>query len=215
VRALRVLRQQGEALSARVEAELRALLAADASPAGLARAAFHAHRALDEAGEGARSLVFAPACRAGCSFCCHVHVDATHPEILAVAAHLTRTRPPAALAALRLQLAEHVRAADALDDEARWLARIPCALLGDDGRCSVYPARPLRCRAFHSCSVDPCREAFHGSAAAEPVTSPALARAHDAVEEGYARALAAAGLSTEPQRLERGLLAVLLDDAAT
>jgi hypothetical protein len=42
-----------------------------------------------------------------------------------------------------------------------------------------------------------------------PPTLPALDRAHDAVEDGYDRALAAAGLVAPPERLERGLLAVL------
>jgi Fe-S-cluster containining protein len=212
VRALQVLRRRGEARCTRVEVELGHLLAEDASPPGLIRAAAHAQRALDAAGSDTRSLVSTPACSAGCSFCCHVHVDATRPEILAIAAHLASTRSAGEIEALRRRLATHVTRVDRLDDEARWAARIPCALLGDDGRCSVYPARPLRCRAFHSCSVDPCRDAFTGSAATEPLVSPTLARAHDAVEEGYERALTAAGLSTAAERLETGLLAALDDD---
>ena len=37
-----------------------------------------------------------------------------------------------------------------LTDDERWDARIPCALLGDGGHCSIYEARPLRCRALHA-----------------------------------------------------------------
>jgi Fe-S-cluster containining protein len=209
VRALRILRHRTDALSSRVERELTAILAGDTSPASLARAAEHAHALLDDAGARARSLVFTPACSAGCSYCCHVHVDVSAPEILALAVHLERTRTPPELDALRCRLALRARSVDPLTHEERWAARIPCALLGDDGRCSVYPARPLRCRAFHSCAVDPCRDAFAGRAGAEPVPSPALERAHEAVEEGYDRALAAAGISAEVQRLETGLLAAL------
>lgn len=174
-------------------------------------AAVHAHATLDE--EGRRALArpgaLQPACSAGCSFCCHVHVDATVPEILAIASHLRRSVGLAALESFRARLAAHVTRVEPLSDEARWSARIPCALLGEDGRCSIYEVRPLRCRAFHSCSVTPCREAFAGCAEAEPVKSPRLERAHDAVEEGYDQALARAGRAAEGHRLEVGLLVAL------
>ncbi len=209
MRALRILRRRSEALSARVERDVSAVLAGGGSPDALVRAAEHAHAALDEAQGRARSLVLTPACSAGCSHCCHVHVDATEPEILAVAAYLEETRSPSDLAALRDRLAEHVRRVDGLTDEERWDARIPCALLAADGRCSIYPARPLRCRAFHSCAVEPCRDAFAGRDGAEAVPSPVLERASDAVEDGYDRALVAAGISAAGQRLEAGLAAVL------
>ncbi len=216
MRALRILRQHAAALTARVERDVGAILAGGLaglaggpSPTTLARAAEHAHAALDDAGARALSPTLAPACSAGCSYCCHVHVDATAPELLALVAHLKATRTPSELDALRHHLALHVPRADPLTDDERWDARLPCALLGDDGRCTVYAARPLRCRAFHSCAVEPCRDAFAGRAGAEPVLSPALERAHDAVEEGYDRALAAAGLPTAAHRLEAGLLAAL------
>lgn len=203
-------------IRARVEGEVAVLLGAEASTGALVAAAAHAHAALDD--EGARALARSrlrpPACSAGCSFCCHVHVDATVPEILAVADHLARTRPPGALVALRERLERHVRRVEPLSEQARWVEKIPCALLGDDGRCTVYEARPLRCRAFHACSVEPCRDAFSGRAETEPVSNPTLERAHDAVEEGYDRALAGAGLRAEGHHLEIGLLIALEEPGA-
>jgi Fe-S-cluster containining protein len=206
-----MIREHGAAVSARVEGAVAALLDGGSAPEALIRAAAHAHAVLDDEGARAlaRSVVGQPACSAGCSYCCHVHVEATVPEILAVAVHLERTLEPGALAALRERLARHATHVDRLSDDERWAAKIPCALLADDGRCSIYAVRPLRCRAFHSCSVEACREAFAGDAAAEPQTIPALDRAHDAVEEGYDRALVAAGLSATGQRLEVGLAAAL------
>lgn len=182
----------------------------------LAGVAVRAHAALDEeAGRAlARPGAIQPACSAGCSYCCHVHVDATVPEVLAVVEHLERTRSPEALGALREQLARHAARVEPLGDEERWAAKIPCALLGEDGRCGIYEARPLRCRAFHSCAVEPCREAFAGSADAEPVVSARLERALDAVEEGYDRALVEAGLPAEGHRLEIALLVALEDPQA-
>ena len=209
MKALRVLRTRGEAISARVRDEVAAVLDQDASPGARIRAARRAHAALDAATRRTRSLAFAPACGAGCSSCCHVHVDATEPEILAVAAHLHDRVPEDALEAFLDRLAQHVTQVEALSDDERWAARIPCALLAPDGRCTVYPVRPMRCRAFHSSDAGACRDALHGRAAPPPPTIPALDRAHAAVEEGYDRALAGAGLSTAPERLEVGLLAAL------
>lgn len=211
MRALRVLQGHREAIRTRVKGEVAARLGGGARPEDLAGAAVRAHAALDE--EGRRALArpgaLQPACAAGCSYCCHVHADATAPEILAIAEHLARTFRPDALAALGQRLAEHVSRVERLSDEERWDAKIPCALLGEGGRCSIYEVRPLRCRAFHSCSVEPCREAFAGRGDAEPVVNAWLTRAVDAVEEGYDEALAEAGLSTEGHRLESGLLLAL------
>jgi Fe-S-cluster containining protein len=204
-----VIREQAEAISVRARDEALGILRADPSPAGQARAALAAGAAIDREAGRARSLVSTPACGAGCSWCCHVHVDATGPEILAVAAHLEGALAGAAREAFRERLAAHVERADRLDDEARWAARIPCALLAEDGRCSVYPVRPLRCRAFHSASAEACRDALAGRAAGDPPTIPVLDRACNAVEDGYERALVAAGLPAAPMRLERGLLDAL------
>ena len=215
VRALRVLQQQSESLRARVEAEVASRLDGAPTPETAIAAAAHAHAVMEEA--GARVLAHGarrPACAAGCSHCCHVHADATVPEILAVAAHVAGAWTAKARAALRDRLQLQVGRVETLDDDARWAARIPCALLDEAGRCTVHAARPLRCRAFHSCSAEPCRDAFEGRAEAGPERIALLDRAHDAVEEGYDGALVAAGLSAAGYRLELGLLLALDDPGA-
>lgn len=175
-----------------------------------------AQTALDEAARGAlaRRPALEPACAAGCSWCCHVDVEASVPEVLAAAAHLHRVLLREAMAALRARLAEHAARIAALDAEERWARRIACALLAADGRCSIYEVRPLRCRAFHSCSADRCRDAFHGTSDAEAIACPPLARAAAAAEEAYDRALVGAGLSPEGYRFELALLIALDDPGA-
>jgi Fe-S-cluster containining protein len=211
VRALRVLQEQSEAIRLRVQGDVARALGEDP-----ASAACCAHEAMDE--EWRRSLArqnaLQPACSAGCSHCCHVHADATIPEVMAVARHLARTRGPEALSALVGRLSRQAEIVEHLSDEERWAAKVPCALLDGGGRCSIYEARPLRCRAFHSCSVDECRDAFAGREGAIVVTVPLLERAVDAVEEGYDRALQEAGFSAEGYRLEIALLVLLEDPGA-
>jgi len=199
---LRVYRAGMDATRARVEAEIASAPTTD--PELLAHLA---HRLLDEAKTRAekRSHGPPPACVVGCSSCCHVHVDVTSPELFAIARYLERTLSPGALTTLRQRLALHVARVAPLSDEARWAARVPCALLDSSGRCSVYPVRPLRCRAFHSCSADTCRSAFEGRHDVEPDTNPSISRATDAVEAGYDRALEKRGESAAGVRLERAL----------
>jgi Fe-S-cluster containining protein len=215
MRALVVLRQQATAITAQVKAEVAGLLDGAISTEEIADAAERAHVALDAAGQRviARGAP-APACSAGCSYCCHVHADVTVPEILAITRHLARTWSAASQRALRERLALQVRRVEHLGDEERWAAKIPCALLDEAGRCSIHAARPLRCRAFNAERVEPCREAFAGSDSAAPARIPRLDRAHDAAEAGYDEALREAGLSAAGHRLEIGLLVALDDPGA-
>ena len=219
MRSLKLLERRDEAIRARVEGEVAPLLAGERSAGALVGAALRAHAALDKEAQRALSRPGSPepACSAGCSYCCHVHVDVTVPELLAIAAHIDRTWTPEARASLRGRLAARASDVEGLTCAERWEAQIPCALLGDGGRCSIYEVRPLRCRALHASSVDPCREAFEGEGrggGAGPALIPHLNRALDAAEEGYDRALLGASLSADGHRLEIGLLLALDDPEA-
>ena len=215
VRALVVLRQHEQAITASVKADVAGLLGGELSPGVVADAAERAHAALDEAGRRALARgAPAPACAAGCSYCCHVHADATVPELLSIARHLERTWSEAARGALRERLALQAIRVERSSDEERWAAKIPCALLDGQGWCSIHEVRPLRCRAFNASSVEPCREAFRGSAEVEPARIPRLDRAYDAAEAGYDEALALAGIEGGGHRLEIGLLVALDDPGA-
>jgi Fe-S-cluster containining protein len=214
VRALKILGQRDDAIRERTRREIAGSLGAG-SIGDLAPAAVRAHQIMDQEGARARAAAPArePACAAGCSYCCHVHAYATVPEIIAVAEHLRRTLDPEALGVLRAKLSERAQMIQmaALDDDARWAAKIPCALLDARGACSIYDARPLRCRAFHSCDARECKDAFEGREDAAPLRAPLLDRAMDAVEAGYDAALAEACLSVDGFMLEIAL-SIALDD---
>jgi Fe-S-cluster containining protein len=214
VRALQVLKQRSEALAAHVAREARAVLVdGPGREQRLAQAVDVAYGIHDEHARRAQFEGPPPACSPGCAFCCHVHVDATPAEVFAVAEHLRRTLTPDALDAFRVRLARHVERVAVLDHDERWSARIPCALLDAEGCCQVHPARPLRCRAFHSRSVEPCRDAFEGRSDREAPSVPALDRIHAAVEDGLERALRSAGVGASPVDLESELLRALAEAA--
>jgi Fe-S-cluster containining protein len=87
------------------------------------------------------------ACGNGCSWCCHLHVDAKAPEIFLIADYVKDILAPAPeeIDALKQRLTTVAARTEGLDPGRRALAKIPCALLVD-GRCSVYKVRPLACR---------------------------------------------------------------------
>jgi Fe-S-cluster containining protein len=163
---------------------------------------------LDGEAARVRSLGSTTACSAGCSFCCHVHVEVTRAEVLAIVAFV-EALDAGDRAPLRERIEARVAEAASMTHEERWARRIPCALLASDGTCAVYAARPLRCRAFHSADRARCERSFEGGSEEAPATIPALDRVHDAVEEGFERALDARGLVEPPLLLEPALLAAL------
>jgi len=104
------------------------------------------HASLDVPGEPK------PACARGCSDCCHTRVEVTAPEVFLLARHL-RAHPHAGL---RERVVATASQTAGLDGRAYHLRQIRCALLGEDGACSVYPARPLACRRAHSTDASVC-----------------------------------------------------------
>jgi Fe-S-cluster containining protein len=98
------------------------------------------------------------ACKAGCAFCCHqFEVHASAPEVIRLADHIDSTFDGERRARLmeRLDLLEVERDKIPLADWS--LHRLPCALL-EDGRCSVYTARPFVCRSVTSYDVGACED---------------------------------------------------------
>jgi hypothetical protein len=95
------------------------------------------------------------ACAAGCGACCHQLVAIAPAEAAAIARFVDQRFTPDE----RKDLIERIGALDTATrgkvavERAR--LRLPCAFLAD-GRCSIYEARPLRCRAVHSRDAGDC-----------------------------------------------------------
>lgn len=97
----------------------------------------------------------APACKAGCGWCCHQQVGVSAPEAIRIAVHIAELPPEQQepMAARVRQVAERTKGMTTLD---RARARIACPFLGADGGCMIYAVRPLRCRGVHSIDVEFC-----------------------------------------------------------
>jgi Fe-S-cluster containining protein len=97
------------------------------------------------------------ACQEGCDACCHNLVELTPPEALLIGYHLRRDCPEAVRDLVLTQVAKNLALAAGKTKAALAALRreLPCPLLRDR-RCSVYPIRPLVCRAMHALNRERC-----------------------------------------------------------
>lgn len=149
------------------------------------------------AGVDQSALVVLRQCSAGCSACCHtVAVDVTPLEALVVADYVQRTMSPEQLDVVRERLRLNAQRRAAMTADERSTVRMRCGLLGDDGLCQAYAARPLVCAGVYSLSRVACEAAASGddlTAGQVPLDRPAKAWTMG-VSGGLQRALVEAGL---------------------
>jgi len=153
-------------------AEARAAFAAAREPVRLAAAVVKFHRTVDavvEATVAGHGL--GVACKPGCSYCCHLRLEVQPAEAFAIAAWLRKHRTPAQMEAILERLRDNATRTEAMGAEARKRTNMACALLGADGKCGAYEARPAQCRRYHSLDVAACA-AFHADPTNEALESP-------------------------------------------
>lgn len=127
--------------------------------------------------EAAHELPRPIACGPGCSFCCMNQVQVTPPEALLIGHHLAATRPPTEIEALLARVAAilALTAGKTRREVAVMRRELPCPLLRE-GLCSVYPVRPLACRAMHALDKARCEASL---AAADLVPDEYYPHHHD------------------------------------
>lgn len=97
----------------------------------------------------------APACKAGCGWCCHQQVGVSAPEAIRIAAHM-RALPEADASAMAARVAGVNERTKGMTTHERAASKLACPFLGTDGACMIYAVRPLRCRGLHSIDVEFC-----------------------------------------------------------
>lgn len=138
----------------------------------VATAAFARLEAAVKADPPARPL----ACARGCSFCCHIYVSATAPELFLLAEGV-RAWPEERRRSFEAALAAAVGKVRGLASRERAALSVPCPLLGSDGACSAYAHRPLACRAYGSFDRHACELGYARPAEPVPIPTPRVAMA--------------------------------------
>jgi Fe-S-cluster containining protein len=150
-----------------------------------------------------------PDCQKGCSYCCHVFVEVTIPEVLAIAHHIGETFTPQEREVLLQSIDAAIKETEGMPREKRYDARVPCPLLRD-GSCSVYDVRPLPCRSYHSFDVETCKRDFAQPSARHTVDYNRIAIMVGAsVASGMSVALTSERLDGRTIELARGLKVAL------
>ncbi len=108
-------------------------------------------------------------CHAGCAHCCIVNVAVLQPEAENVADYLLGNQNEEELLDLYQKLCKIDQETRMLDEEERIMARIKCAFLDSTGSCSIYPVRPLLCRAVTSTDAAACKDALSMIALGEEI----------------------------------------------
>ncbi|QJR14562.1 YkgJ family cysteine cluster protein [Usitatibacter palustris] len=153
-------------------ARSRAVFAGAADPKKLSTAVVTFHKQLDEVITATIQGHAVPiACSRGCHYCCSLQVEVQPAETFTLAAWLKRTFAPDRLAAVLEKLRENARRTREMGLEARKRANIPCVLLGNDGACTAYAARPAQCRKFNSMNLETCK-ASYANPADDSIESP-------------------------------------------
>ncbi len=105
-----------------------------------------------------------PACAARCHFCCYATVTVTHPEVQLIAQFLVDTQQTESLRPLLTRLEDHSRSGESLELTERFARGLACPLLdAASGACTIYEARPLRCRGANSLSAARCEDSCRGT----------------------------------------------------
>ena len=96
-------------------------------------------------------------CTEGCDHCCFNQVELTPPEALVIGHFVQCHFPPEELERLLARAGESLqgKAGKSQKEIARIRQELPCPLLRG-GKCSVYPVRPMVCRAMHSLDAGQC-----------------------------------------------------------
>lgn len=99
------------------------------------------------------------ACKKGCSYCCHLRVDTSMPEMLHLTGWLIDNLPMEEVLEIKEKAEAKWEKTSKLSDEEIKHVRIPCPLLKNDV-CVAYGARPVNCRGFYSVDLSKCIEGF-------------------------------------------------------
>jgi hypothetical protein len=165
-------------------------------------------RAFATAPAKARAAV---ACRAGCDFCCRVPMGVQAHEVLLAADHILTHFTAAQVAATVERAAVHRARVAAPEAVLASGIGVPCPAL-QEGRCSIYEARPEICRAHHTSSAQVCAKFLDDPGIdLERVYIPPLRARMFAVMLGIDQAVSEAGFDDRAYDFGAALHAALTD----
>jgi Fe-S-cluster containining protein len=155
------------------------------------------------------------ACRAGCTWCCYFTVDVRAVEVFRILDFVEQSFATEEKARVYAEVRANSTALQNLDESERMTRNVKCPFL-NEGRCTIYAARPQSCRNYHATNVAGCQQSYEdpGNLDIDPDFAPYVYQAGGAHVEAFSTAMRDAGYDVSAYELNRALDAALSDPAA-
>lgn len=133
----------------------------DDLPVRVAMAAIGMGENLVEGVEAEEETARLISCEKGCSYCCHAQVKVTAFEAMLIGAWIAENFDAPMKEGLLSRIDENLTLTGgrSLAERVTVWECTPCIFL-ENHACTIYPVRPLICRAWHSTSREQCLAAF-------------------------------------------------------
>jgi Fe-S-cluster containining protein len=155
------------------------------------------------------------ACRAGCSWCCYFTVDVRAAEVFRILDFVEQSFTPEEKARVYAEVRTNSVALRKLGEGERVTRNVKCPFL-NEGRCTIYAARPQSCRNYHATNVAGCRQSYEEpeDLDIDPEFAPGVYQAGGAHVEAVSTAMRDAGYDVNAYELNCALDAALSEPGA-
>lgn len=99
------------------------------------------------------------ACGPGCWYCCFYKVDARANEIFQIIEYVRSHFKPDTAQLVREKIDVNAKIMRGFSHQEKLSANLQCPFL-EDGKCSIYPVRPEKCRTFHAQDMEGCKRSY-------------------------------------------------------
>ena len=155
------------------------------------------------------------ACRAGCAWCCYFSVDVRAVEVFNILDFVERTFTIEEKARVYAEIRANSAALKNLDDDERVKRTVKCSFL-NEGRCTIYAARPQSCRNYHATDVTGCKQSYEepDNLDIDPDFAPWVYQAGTAHVDAFSTAMRDAGFDVNAYELNGALDAAMTEPGA-
>lgn len=155
------------------------------------------------------------ACRAGCTWCCYFSVDVRAVEAFSILDFVERTFTIEEKTRVYAEIRANSTALRNLGENERMKRNVKCPFL-NEGRCTIYSARPQSCRNYHATNVAGCQQSYEDpdNLDIDPDFAPWVYQAGTAHVDAFSTAMRDAGYDVSVYELNCALDAALAEPAA-
>jgi Fe-S-cluster containining protein len=155
------------------------------------------------------------ACKAGCSWCCHFSVDVRPVEVFSILEFVEQHLAPSEQSRVRNEIAANAAVLEKLSDLERVQRNLKCPFL-NEGRCTIYAARPQTCRNYHATNAAGCQKSFEepDNLDIDPDFAPLVYQAGGAHVDAFSKAMGDAGYDVAAYELSTALTAAMAEPEA-